>query len=164
MAVQETPFVNGKYLLEKFPGKGGWTYAAIPKILPNKNNPFGWVKVKGSIDEYKFEQYKLMSMGNGQLFLPVKASIRKKISKKEGDFVHIILFPDESDIKIPNEIMECFKSESNEIYKTFISFTQGEQKAYFDWIYKAKSEATKVNSIVEMINRLQKKSRLNDTY
>ena len=27
------PLVNREYLLEKFPGKGGWTYALIPEIL-----------------------------------------------------------------------------------------------------------------------------------
>lgn len=26
----ESPLVNKKYLLEKYSGKGGWTYAAIP--------------------------------------------------------------------------------------------------------------------------------------
>jgi hypothetical protein len=77
----ETPLVNGDYLLQKFPGKGGWTYAAIPEILQNKKNPFGWVKVKGSVDGYELKQYKLMPMGEGRLFLPVKAAIRKKIKK-----------------------------------------------------------------------------------
>jgi hypothetical protein len=28
--IMEKPLVNKEYLLEKFPGKGGWTYAAIP--------------------------------------------------------------------------------------------------------------------------------------
>ena len=162
MSEKVIPLVDGKYLLQKFPGKGGWTYAAIPEVLQNKNNPFGWVMVKGSIDEYTFAHYKLMPMGNGKLFLPVKAGIRKIIGKKEGDFVSIKLFIDDMNIKIPDEIMECFKAESKEFYNTFISFTPGEQKAYLDWIYEAKTEVTKVNRIVEMMNRLQKKLRLNE--
>jgi len=44
----ETPLVNKKYLLKKFAGKGGWTFAEIPEILQNKNNPFGWVNYDGS--------------------------------------------------------------------------------------------------------------------
>lgn len=71
------PLVNKKYLLEKFHGKGGWTYARIPEILQNKKNTFGWVKVKGSIDGYEIKKCHLMPMGNGKLFLPVKAAIRK---------------------------------------------------------------------------------------
>ncbi|MEY3398621.1 MAG: hypothetical protein RL220_1215, partial [Bacteroidota bacterium] len=78
--------VDKAYRLEKFPGKGGWTYARIPEILQDKHSPFGWVRVKGSIDDVEFSSYHLMPMGNGQLFLPVKADIRKKIGKKEGDW------------------------------------------------------------------------------
>ncbi len=88
------PLVNRKYLLEKFSGKGGWTYAAIPEILPDQKAHFGWIKVKGSIDGYHFKSYKLMPMGNGKLFLPVKAEIRKKIGKNAGDYVDVILFAD----------------------------------------------------------------------
>ncbi|WP_418264219.1 DUF1905 domain-containing protein [Flavobacterium faecale] len=58
----DKPLVDKNYLLEKFPGKGGWTNAAIPEILQNKNNPFGWVTVKGSIDSFKIHHFKLMPM------------------------------------------------------------------------------------------------------
>jgi hypothetical protein len=76
----EQPVVDRICVLQKFPGKGGWTYAEIPELLQNKNTAFGWVTVKGSIDSFEINQYKLMPMGNGKLFLPVKASIRKKIN------------------------------------------------------------------------------------
>ena len=62
------PLVDSLYLLKKFPGKGGWTYAEIPEVLQDKDNPFGWVKVSGNIDGYELKQYKLMPMGNGKLF------------------------------------------------------------------------------------------------
>ena len=148
--------VNGEYLLEKFPGKGGWTYAAIPEIAQNPNAPFGWVKVKGSIDGYPLSQYKLMPMGNGQLFLPVKAAIRKKIKKGVGDRVHIILAVDESSLKIPQEIVDCLRQEPPGTYEAFIALTEGQQKAYLDWIYAAKQEITQTQRIVEMIDRVSK--------
>ncbi|MCB0840147.1 MAG: DUF1905 domain-containing protein, partial [Bacteroidetes bacterium] len=143
------------YLLEKYPGKGGWTYAAIPEIAQNPNNPFGWVKVKGSIDGYELKQYKLMPMGGGRLFLPVKAAIRKKIKKEKGDSVHIILYLDENPLEIPEEIIECFKTESQSVYETFLSFSEGERKTYLDWIYDAKTDETKTQRIVTMMERLQ---------
>ena len=80
---EEIPLVNAEYLLKKHPGKGGWTYAEIPEILQNKKNPFGWVKVRGNIDGFELKQYKLMPMGNNQLFLPVKAEIRKKVQQNK---------------------------------------------------------------------------------
>ena len=43
-------------------------------------------------------------MKNGNMFLPVKAEIRKAIGKREGDTVHVILYVDNSVIIIPQEI------------------------------------------------------------
>lgn len=154
--------VNADYLLRKFPGKGGWTYAEIPEILQNKNNPFGWVKVKGSIDGFELKQYKLMPMGNGKLFLPVKAAIRKNIKKQEGDHVKVILYSDESLLEIPDEIIACFENEPKSIYETFLSFTEGERKVYMDWIYEAKTDETKANRIVGMMKKLEKKMKFYD--
>jgi len=159
---QEKLLVNNTYLLQKFPGKGGWVYAAIPEVLQNKNNPFGWVKVKGSIDDYEFKQYKLMPMGNGQLFLPVKAAIRKKIGKQEGDFVHITLYADDSALEMPEEILDCFDNEPKPTLDTFLSFTEGEQKAYLDWIYEAKTADKKAERILKMMERLKQGLRFYD--
>lgn len=162
MSKLSSPLVNNTYLLEKFPGKGGWTYAAIPEIPQNKSNPFGWVTVKGSIDDYELKKFKLMPMGNGQLFLPVKAAIRKKIKKAAGDRVKIVLYLDESLVAIPQELIDCFTFEAKPIYQTFLSFTDGEQKAYIDWIYEAKTEETKANRIAKMMGRLQRKLKFYD--
>lgn len=162
MDAKEKPLVNKKYLLQKYPGKGGWTYAEIPEILQNKNNPFGWVKVKGSIDGFELKNYKLMPMGNGKLFLPVKAQIRKQIKKEAGDSVQVILFADDSRYEIPNEILECFQNEPNKISKVFFNFSEGEQKAYIDWIYEAKTLKTKTQRIVTMMERLQQNLKFYD--
>lgn len=154
--------VNKKYLLKKFPGKGGWTYAEIPEFTQDKSNPFGWVKVKGDIDGYELKGYKLMPMGNGKLFLPVKAEIRKKIGKQAGDYVKVTLHVDESGLEIPVEIMECFKNEPPLAYQNFMSFSEGERKYYLEWINNSKREETKVQRIVEMMNRLIQGKKLYD--
>ena len=156
------PLVNSDYLLEKYHGKGGWTYASIPEIQQNKNNPFGWVKVKGSIDDYEQKNYKLMPMGEGKLFLPVKAEIRKKIKKEAGDYVRVILYNDDSPLEIPAELIRCFDNEPPHLFNTFNAFTEGEQKAYIDWIYAAKTDNTRVNRIVKMMRNLEYNQKLND--
>ena len=153
---QKKPLVDKEYLLEKFTGKGGWTYALIPEILQDKNAPFGWVKVKGFIDNYELKQYKLLPMGNGRLFLAVKAAIRKKIKKEAGDYVKITLYLDKSPIEITEELLLCFENESKHIYQNFLQLTQGEQKSYLDWIYSAKKQDTKVERIANMMRKLSK--------
>jgi hypothetical protein len=107
----EKPLVNKKYLLQKFPGKGGWTFAEIPDVLADKHSPFGWVKVRGSIDGFEIKNYNLQPMGNGKLFLPVKAEIRKTIKKQAGDFVQVILYKDNTPLEIPEELLICLADE-----------------------------------------------------
>ena len=157
----EIPLVDKKYLLEKYPGKGGWTYAQIPEILQDKHSPFGWVKVKGSIDNHEFKNYRLMPMGNGKLFLPVKAEIRKKIGKKEGDWVNVILFADNTPTEIPEELLLCLLEDPT-ANQTFLSYSDGEQKAYVDWIYSVKTDETKVERIAKTLNRLTKGQKFYD--
>jgi len=157
----EKPLINKKYLLEKFPGKGGWTYAAIPEVLQDKHSPFGWVKVKGSIDGFEIKNYKLMPMGNGQLFLPVKAAIRKETGKKEGDWVNVILYADNAPIDIPEEFLDCLKEDSI-AHNTFLTYTDGQKKEFIDWIYAAKTDKTKVERIAETLDKLVKQKKLRD--
>ncbi len=155
----EKPLVNKKEQLQKFPGKGGWTFVAIPEVLQDKTSPFGWVTVKGSIDDYVIKNYKLQPMGNGKLFLPVKAQIRKIIQKQAGDFVQVILYKEDAPIEIPSELKSCLLDEPN-AYEKFTAYTQGQQKEFIDWIYAAKKVENKVARIVIVINKVLKNERL----
>jgi len=76
----EIPITSKRYLLEKYPGKGGWTYIVIPAILDSNNTPFRWLKVKGTIDRFQINNYNLMPIKGGKLFLPVKAE--KRLARK----------------------------------------------------------------------------------
>ncbi len=150
----EKPLVKKDYLLQKYPGKGGLTYAATPEPLQDKRSPFGWVKVKGSIDGFDIKKYHLMPMRNGKLFLPVRAGIRKKIGKQAGDFVKIILYKDETPLEIPDELVVCLTDEPY-AFEKFQQLKKGEQKAFIDWIYSAKTDETKVTRIVKTSLRLR---------
>ena len=155
------PFINKKYLLEKFPVKGGWTYARIPEISQKKENPFGWIRVCGTIDHYEIKQYHLMPIGNGQLFLPVKAEIRKKIGKGEGDWIHVILFEDNSPIEIPEELNLCLH-DAPHLNEIFLNYAENEQKALIDWILSAKKEDTKTKRILKTLELLEQRQKLGD--
>ncbi|MEX0361258.1 MAG: DUF1905 domain-containing protein [Allomuricauda sp.] len=155
------PIIKGEFLLQKTPGKGGWTYASIPGRIKGKSNAFGWVKVKGFIDDFPIAQYNIMPLNDGHMFLPVKAAIRKKIEKWPGDYVQVVLFLDEDPMQIPKDIMECFRQEPASLLSTFQSLTQGQQKAYMDWIYAAKKEDTQADRIALMMHKLSKNLTLN---
>jgi len=149
----QNPLVDGLYLLEKFPGKGGWTYAKIPEIPQDKHSHFGWVKVCGSIDSYEIKKMNLMPMGNGQLFLSVKAEIRKSINKQAGDYVKVVLYTDKEPDLPPQEWLDCLKEEPK-AFDFFDKLLDEEKKGYIQYIYSAKSEQIKIERMGNCIEML----------
>ncbi len=149
------PLVDKEYLLDKFEGKGGWVYTLIPEIAPDPHAPFGWVQVRGSIDGVEISDYRLMPYlaGSGQLFLPIKADIRKKIKKGAGDTVHIVLYRDDEPREVPEEFLLCLR-EDTEALQFFDSLGEDEQHKYIRWIYSAKGDDTRVERMAKSIAAL----------
>jgi len=145
------PFINNTYVLKKFPGKGGWTYALL-KGIKKVNGRVPKIKVKGSIDDFPIKNYTLMPYRDG-LFLPLRAEIRKKIGKQEGDKIKVVLYRDDSKFEVPEELLLCLKEEprANSIFKTL---SESEQRLYVLWIYSAKTTETRTNRIVKSLERL----------
>ena len=149
----ETPVVDKIYLLEKFPGKGGWTFARIPEIKPDINAPFGWVKVSGTIDKYNFGILRLMPMGNGELFFSVNSVVRKAIKKQDGDTVHLILYRVADIQTIPDEVFDCLKEDPAAL-GAFNLWTESKKLEFVRYVYDAKTETQKAERLVELLERL----------
>lgn len=151
--------MKGEFQLKRFKGKGGWTYAELPDVSTDPSSPFGWRLVKGSIDHVQLKRYHLMPMGNGHLFLPVKAEIRKKIRKQAGDVVRVILFEDRSELEVPLELQESLGSEPGALQK-FMAQSDGIKHEFIRWIYDAKTPETRVKRILRTIDMVLKGDNL----
>ncbi len=149
----EKPLIHKKYLLEKFHGKGGWTYTTIKGIKKNKAGKFNFKKLRGFIDDHEFRKFHVMPTKNGDIFFPVNTEIRKQINKKEGDWITVILYPDDEPMDLPEELIMCLQDEPK-AHSFFMKLSESEQKLYIQWIYSAKKEETKVERMAKTINRL----------
>ena len=155
MKKETSKLVEGDFEVQKFSGKGGWTYVLLPEVSPDRSNPFGWVQVRGSVDDYEIERYKLMPYGNGVLFLPLKAEIRKKIKKDVGDTVHVTVYLDQTPLYINEEVIDCLEFEGGDLVEKFNALKEWQKKIYLDSIYSAKTEDTKARRIAKMIDELK---------
>lgn len=97
----------------------------------------------------------------GSFFYQLKPISEKRLQKKEGDWVNIILYADTNPIEIPEEFLDCLKTDPI-AFEIFSSYTDGQKKEFIDWIYSAKTESTKVERIAETLNKLVKQEKLRD--
>lgn len=146
-----------EYQLERFSGKGGWTYISLPEIPKDKEAAFGTVKVKGTIDSYELSDVNLMSF-SGVLIMAVRAEIRKAIGKEEGDYVHVKLYKDTGIFQIPDDFMQRLADDG--VLDIFKSYKKWEQRMCIKWIFSAKREETVKERITKTIFKLKHRERI----
>jgi uncharacterized protein YdeI (YjbR/CyaY-like superfamily) len=111
------------------------------------------MKIRGFIDNYELKDHNLFPMGKGVLMMAVKAEIRKKIGKQEGDWVTLKLYNDEPIDNTNNELLICLKEEPV-AEKTFKNASTKEQEEILSWIADAKNDDMKVSRIAKIIDML----------
>lgn len=163
----DKPIVDKSFIIEKRKAKSGfkfsnWTYVVLTDFPSNiSKQKGGTIKVKGFIDSYELKQYNLLPMKDQCMLLPLKASIRNKIKKQEGDHVHVVLYPDHSSLEIPEDFLVCLQ-DSPGAYTFFFTLSESNQKYYTDWIIESKSTETKVSRILKTIERLERRLKFYD--
>lgn len=158
--MSQTPLVDKQFLIEKRAAQSefdmsNWTFVIIPDIPASYKARGGTIRVRGFVDSYEIKQYNLLPMKDGRMFFPLNATVRKKIGKKEGDYVHVVLFHDASPVVIPADLLACLL-DAPQAHEFFSSLSESNQKYYIDWIEGAKKIETKVERISKAIERLEK--------
>jgi hypothetical protein len=146
--------------IHRFDKKGektGWTYIEIPADLALRIKPKNKLsfRVKGLLDDFPIKQIALIPMGEGVFILPLNATIRKAIRKKEGAMLLVKLEEDKSPILLDSDFTMCL--EDDELAKDFFTtLTKSHQQYFSKWIASAKTEETKAKRIAMAVNALSK--------
>jgi hypothetical protein len=138
--------------------KTGWTYIEISGAQASKINPGVKVgyRVKGKLDQMPFEKTALLPMGEGRFIMPLKANIRKAISKRQGDKLTVEMALDHRQIQPSTDFMKCLKEDPDAM--AFFKTLPGSHQRYFSkWIDDAKTMQTKTKRIVMALTAFSKK-------
>lgn len=152
--MEKIEFTTTLHKFDKQGEKTGWTYIEIPAELAGKIKPGKkGFRVKGKLDSHKIAQASLLPMGGGSFILPVNASMRKGIGKKQGAMVKVILEEDKKPFEFNKDFMECL--EDDPAAKTFFNSLAGSVQRYFSkWIDEAKTEQTRTKRIAQAVSAL----------
>lgn len=149
--------IEGEFFLEKFSGKGGWTFVRLPLSQLGAKTHFGMLKVSGSVDSFEFSEKTLMPMGDGFLFLPISKEIRTQIKKGDGEKVILQLFRNGIPTQLTEELRDCLLDDPGKL-DLYLSLTSEEQTRWLEMIYSANTEEQKAERIVRLLEYLVKNS------
>jgi hypothetical protein len=150
-----------KTTIQKFASKGektGWTYVHIPEdiILKLKLKNKKEFRIKGSMDDVKFERLATYPIGDGQFIIALNAELRKKLGKKEGAMLSVKFALDKGEALKSQELLDCLAQEP-EAEKQFQSLLLSHQNYFHRYVYTAKGADTRAGRIVNVIHAMYKK-------
>jgi hypothetical protein len=136
--------------------KTGWTFIEVPLDVSESLNP-GVKKsyrVKGSLDHYKIKGVAMIPMGAGVFIIPINASMRKGIAKKEGATILVSLSLDTEVYPLNPSMLNCIQ-EYPIALNAFNKMPRSHQNYYSKWIDSAKTATTQEKRLVQMILALE---------
>lgn len=145
-------------LIKKFESQGektGWTYITIPAeqaqiLFPGRKKSF---TVKGKLDNHGIDGVSLLPMGAGDFIIPLNATLRKAIGKRQGFKLEVQLSLDNSPFKFNPDFIECLADEPK-AKEHFENMPLSHQKYYSKWIDSAKTMETRAKRITMAVSSL----------
>jgi hypothetical protein len=155
-----------KSIIERYGAKGektGWRVVEIPQDILSKlklKDKKGF-RIKGVIDDIKFEKLSVYPMGEGRFIIALNNDLRKKLQKKEGANVSVKFELDANKALQSKELLDCLKQDAI-AKKQFEGQLLSHQNYFHRYIETAKTQATKAGRIVNVINAMYKKQNFGE--
>lgn len=153
-------------IILKFASKGektGWTYVDIPPdiITKLKLKTKKEFRIKGVMDDVKFERLATYPIGEGNFIIAINAELRKKLNKKEGAMLSIKFDLDKSEALQSQELIDCLNEDPIAL-KQFNAQPLSHRNYFHRYVYTAKGANTRAGRIVNIINAMYKKQNFGE--
>lgn len=135
---------------------GEWIVAITPIDVRKIFGTGGYVRVKGTVDGFPFNDTSLMPMKTGEHLMAIRYDIRKAINKKAGDTVEIVLEQDFDGLKVSEELLEALEA-SEEATKIFDALPPSHKRMYTRHINDSKRKETREKRAVKIVLDLEKR-------
>lgn len=147
-------------VIEKFGQMGektGWTYVRISPeqailLKPGCRQSF---RIKGKLDELSIRALALIPVGDGAFILPLNAEIRKKLKKRQGQYLELNIAEDPAPVEIYPDLVACLEDDPQAL-EFFRNLTGSHQRYFSKWIESAKTNPTREKRIVMAVNALSR--------
>ena len=138
--------------------KTGWTFVDMPIniVLKLKLKTRREFRIKGTMDDVKFERLVCYPSREGHFIIAINAELRKKLGKKEGAMLSVKFELDKSEALKSQELLDCL-AEEPEALKLFKALTPSHQNYFHRYVFTAKGETTRAGRIVNVIDAMYKK-------
>lgn len=148
-------------IMQKYASKAektGWTYIDMPMdvILKLKLKNRREFRIKGKMDDVKFERLVCYPSKEGHFIIAINAELRKKLGKKEGAMLSVKFELDKSAALLSQDLLDCL-GEEPEALKQFNSLLLSHRNYFHRYVYTAKGADTRAGRIVNVINAMYKK-------
>jgi hypothetical protein len=155
-----------KTIIQKFASKAektGWTYVDMPMdvILRLKLKSRREFRIKGMMDDVKFERLTCYPSKEGHFIIAINAELRKKLGKKEGAMLNIKFEPDKSEALKSQELLDCL-ADDKIAQKQFNTLNLSHQNYFHRYVFSAKGADTKAGRIVNVINAMYQKQNFGE--
>ena len=135
----------------------GWSYVEVPRSIAEQLKPGcrQAYRVRGEIDGQAFRGLTLMPKGEGDYFLAINGTMRRKLGKGEGDFLSLKLEEDaDFTIEVPAELEICLLDEGEELLERFMGLTKAHRNYFLNYIHGAKTDPTRTRRIAMTVEAM----------
>jgi hypothetical protein len=112
-------------------------------------------RIKGKLDNLVVKALAIIPIGGGNFILPLNAELRKKLAKRKGEEILLVIERDKNrdPVPLPDDLAACLEDEPA-AREHFFKLPKSHQNYYIKWITSAKTEPTRVRRIAQAIDAL----------